>query len=113
MVLLDGEAPFSEPGHQRGHHPPAFERVTTDLGPLLFGRFSGFVQNVGVDGKLADVVQEGRPAQAVPVSRRQVQFVGDQIREGTDPFRVAACPSVMTADGSGQRKYLLGHGDRN
>src|SRR5581483_6474562 len=100
MMLLDRKPPLSEPRRQGCDEAPAFERVIADLLPLLLRRPGGLVQYLGVDGELAHVVQERRPAEPVPVPGRQLQLVGDHVREGADPFGVPAGTPVVAAQRS-------------
>jgi hypothetical protein len=88
--------------------------MITALGPFLFCRLPRLVQDVGMDRKLAYVVQQGGPTKPVAVGCGQVQPIRDQVGQGADTFGMAACPSVVTADRSGQRQdplgYCRGHG---
>jgi hypothetical protein len=86
MVLLDGQAPLTEPGRQRANEASALQRVLTDDLPFLVRGLARLVQDVGVHRQLAHVMEEGRPAKPVLVGGREVHVVGDHVREGSDPF---------------------------
>ena len=79
VVLLDGLGPLSQPREQRPGETSPLERVAVDDLPLLLGELRRLVQDVGVDGQLADVVQQGGPAQAVAVGGGQLELVGDEV----------------------------------
>ena len=63
-----------------------------------------------MDGELADVMEKRRPTQAVAVSGREAEFVGDEIGEGTDPFGMTAGEAIMGVECTGQGQDLLGGG---
>ena len=109
VVLLDRQAPWTKPGSQRGDEAPALQRMSADLFPFRVVELALLVQGGGVDGQLADVMEQGRPAQAVPVGQGEMELVGDHVREGPDPFGVATRLAVMTAERRRQGKDLLGH----
>ena len=71
MVLLDGEAPFSKPGSKRRHETAALEGVLPDCRPLFFCGGTGFVERIGMDCELPNVVEERRPSQPVAVGEGQ------------------------------------------
>ena len=81
-----------------------------DLLPFLVVQLARFIEDVGVHGQLAHVVEQRRPAQAVPVGLREVELVGDHVGEGPDPLGVAPGLAVVAAKRGGQRQDLLGHG---
>jgi hypothetical protein len=60
------------------------------------------VQEVGVHCELCDVVQQGGPAQAVPVGIRQTELVGDQFGERSYAFCVAAGLAIVRAQAGGK-----------
>jgi hypothetical protein len=83
--------------------------MTADLLPFRLVELALLVQGVGVDGQLADVMEQGRPAQPVPVGQGEVELVGDHVRKGPDPFGVPTRFPVVTAERGRQGKDLLGH----
>ena len=109
VVLLDREAPWTEPGGQRGNEAAPLQRMSADLLPFVLTELALFVEDVRVHGQLADVVEQRRPAQPVPVGLREVELVGDHVGEGPDPFGVAPRPAVVPAERGRQRQDLLGH----
>jgi hypothetical protein len=77
---------------------------------MLLARRKGalLVQDVGVHCELPDVVQQGGPAQAVPVGIRQTELVGDEIGERSYAFCVATRLAVVRAQASGKFDDPLG-----
>ena len=107
VVLLDRQAPWAKPGSQWGDEAPALQGVTADLFPFRIVELGFLVEGAGVDGQLAHVMQQGRPAQAVPVGQGEVELVGDHVREGADPFGVAPRLAVVPAERGRQGEDLL------
>jgi hypothetical protein len=70
--------------------------------PFLVGRLARFVEDVGMDRQLTDVVQERRPAEPVAVVGRESQFVGDEVGEETHAFRVTPSTTVVLTESCGQ-----------
>jgi len=68
---------------------------------------------MGVHGELADVVEEGGPAQPVPIGLGEPHFVGDHVGKCPDPFRVPTGLSIVTTERGGKRQDLLCHGGRH
>jgi hypothetical protein len=66
-----------------------------------------------VHGELADVVEERRPAEPVPICKGEPHFVGDHVREGPDTLGVPTGLSIVAAKGGGKREDLFSHGGRH
>jgi hypothetical protein len=76
--------------------------VLLDRFPLVGVGLARLVQDVGVDGELADVVEERRPAQAIARRRRELELVGHEIGEGTDALGVTASAAIVLAESTDQ-----------
>jgi hypothetical protein len=113
VVLLNSEAPWTEPGRQGGDEAPALQGMIADELPFLIRELPRLVEDVGVHGQLADVVQERRPAQPVPVGLGEAQLVGDHVGEGSHPFGVPARHPVVAAQRGGQSQDVFGHTHRH
>jgi hypothetical protein len=68
---------------------------------------------MGVHREFADIVEEGRPAEPVPIGLREPHFFGDHVRKCPDSFGVPTGLSIVTAERRRERQYLLGHGGRH
>lgn len=83
-----------------------------DLLPLVLVEFTRLVQNVGMDGHFADVVEESRPTKSVAIGLGQFHFIGDEVRVHANPFAVTACLADVHIEGSGENQDLLSSHDR-
>ncbi len=63
--------------------------------------------------ELADVVEERRPAEPVPIGQGEPHFVGDHVRKGPYTLRVPTGLSIVAAERGGKREDLLSHGGRH
>src|ERR1022692_4892077 len=70
------------------------------------------VHKVRVQRELPDVVQQCGPAQAVPISVRQSEIVGDQLGEFSYTFCVTARLSVVRAETGGKLDDRVGRDNR-
>ena len=111
MVLNDGGGPFSQPlGQRHGEERPLL-RVPLQEFPVGRIRFARIVEHGPRHGDLADVVKERRPSEPIPVLRRKIESVGNEIGEDTDPFRVPPRHAVVSIEGGGQGENSFS-GDR-
>ena len=67
----------------------------------------GFVQDVRVNGQLAHVMEEGRPAQPVTIRHRKREFLSNQVGERPHPLGVATGESIMGAQRGRKSEDLL------
>ena len=79
-----------------------------DLGPFGGGEPASFIEDLGGDPELADVVEQGGPMEAVGVVGAQVQFASDQARVPPDPLGMAAGDPVVAAQRGHQPEDMLG-----
>jgi hypothetical protein len=76
--------------------------------PFFFGWAPWFVQNFRRNGELADIVQKRSPTQAVEIFFGELEFHANSHGPSSDPFGVAACPSVMVVQQSDEAENLFG-----
>ncbi len=95
VVLSHRVSPLTKPTRQRRGQLRSFQGMILDLLPFVFVEGAWFVQNVGMDGDLADVVKESRPTESIPIGLGQFHFVGDEVRVHANPFTVAARLTVV------------------
>ena len=106
VVLPDREGPLPEPRSQRHRQLLPFERVRLDQPPLARVERPRLVQHLGRDGDLAHVVEQGGPAQPVPVGGRQPHLLGQEVGVGPHPFRVPPGEPVVGGQGRHQLQGL-------
>src|SRR5579863_3696771 len=58
--------------------------------------------------ELADVVEERRPAQPVPIEAREVQLVGDHVGVGPDTLSVTTRQAIVRAEAGRQGDDAFG-----
>ena len=97
VVLLDGSAPVAEPLEQRARHRRASGRVAPHDLPLGRVQRGRLVEDPRRHVDLAEVVQQGGPAQAVAGVLRQMQLLREDVGEDPDPFGVTAGAPVVRA----------------
>jgi hypothetical protein len=97
VVLFYGEAPGTEPRREGRNESPALQWVIADLLPFPVCELALFVEDVRVDGELADVMKERRPAEPVAISEREPQFVGDHVSKSPHTLGVPPGPSIVAA----------------
>jgi hypothetical protein len=106
LVVLDHcSAPFAEPWEQRRHEPRTLFRVTMEHLPFLDIRLAGLVEQRNWDFELAHVVEESRPAQSSLPCRIDLQLIGEEVGEDSDPFGMTTGRLVVDA----QREHQLDH----
>src|ERR1039458_766399 len=110
-MASDGVDAGTEKGSEGLDQPgPRFGMTTEDF-PLRRGRLSRLVQDLDGDDQLPDVMEEGAPADLVGLDRREVEFLDDEIGQGSGPFAVASRPTVVGVQGRGQSDDFLGQDD--
>ena len=108
VMLGDGRTPLAQPRKQIGCGLGPGLRMATQNVPLALGRLACLVQDGGIDGQLADVVQQRRPAQPILIKASQPQLLAQQVGVDPHPFGVTAGSLVMV----GQRCQQLHDGRR-
>ena len=82
----------------RGHDLGADVRVLPHDGELLVGESAGFVEDAVANAELADVVEDGRDADAEDLLLVESKVFGDGHGVGAHPLRMASCVGVLGVD---------------
>ena len=106
-MLDNGVSPHPEPARQGRSQPGPFEWVILYHSPLVIVELPVLVEDVRVDGELADIMKQCGPAKAVPISGRQVELVGDEFGEGPHPFAMTTGQTIMGVERRRQGQDLL------
>jgi len=99
--------PVAEPHLQRRKKLVRRAGMPLDDLPFGVGRATGLVQYLWRDGELANVVEQCRPSQSVPVAFRQAHLFGDHVGIGADPFRVTAGQTIVVSHNLGHIQQQL------
>ena len=102
MVFPHCVTPRPQPLRQRLYQPGSFIGVPVQNGHVQRRQFTFLVEQFPGDGQLADVMQQRRPVEQVPVVGTEAHFLGDETGITPHPFTVATCPAVMGVHGCGQ-----------
>ncbi len=112
VVVGDGVGPLPEPYPQRLCEPRAEVGVAADRLPLLITRAPRLVEDLGGHLELADVVQQGRPVEAVDLGAPEVHLLRDHLRIRPHALGVAARDAVVRIESRDEPEQALRGLDR-
>jgi hypothetical protein len=112
VVVQDPAAPLAEPRHQRRRQVGPGLRVGLDPVELAVVELARLVEDGRGDAHLADVVQQGRPAQPVAVVGVQLELGAEHVAEHAHPLGVPAGAAVVRAERRDEVEHQLAGGHR-
>ncbi len=105
LVMLDDDfGIFAKPGRERRREPRADLRVHAQPAPFRGCRLRGLAKQASRHVELADVVDQGGPAQPVAVGFRQLHLLRDHVGEHAYPIGVPPGHPVVLRERSHQRE---------
>ena len=108
VVVADGLRPVAEPVVERLHHRLARQRMLPQLLPFLVRRLARLVEDLRAHLQFPDVVEQGRPVEAIEVVSGQPDLPAEAVRVGAYALRMPAGDRIVDVQRGDELEQDLG-----